>query len=405
MTESYFDGVLKNIDKIKLVMGLSDSEVELLKTPRRVHKANLSVGGKKYPAYRVQYNDARGPTKGGIRFFDDVDEDETKALAFWMSLKCAVVGIPYGGAKGGVKVNPKELNDAEIEELSRGYVRAFADHLGPWKDIPAPDVYTNAQIMAWMLDEFEKIKGYKAPGMITGKPLELGGSLVRDIATAQGGAFVLRDLLKKLNMGSPRVVIQGFGNAGINAARILSEWGYKIIGVSDSRGGTFDAEGLDVDGLIQHKKENKTVVGFGKEIGNSDLLKLECEVLVPAALGGVITAENAGDVKAKVILELANGPVVPAADDVLFSNSVIVIPDILANAGGVTVSYFEWVQNLQGYYWSKEEVMLKLEKVMCKAFEELYGRYESLGKDMRTAAYVLAIERILAAEKLRGNLK
>jgi glutamate dehydrogenase/leucine dehydrogenase len=405
MAENYFDGVLKNIEKIKLVMNLSDQAVEILKTPRRIHKTEIEAGGKKYPAFRVQYNDARGPTKGGIRFHPEVDEDEVKALAFWMSLKCAVVGIPYGGGKGGVSVNPKELSDTEIEELSRNYVRAFVDHLGPLKDIPAPDVYTNTQVMAWMLDEYEKIKGYHAPGMITGKPLELGGSLVRDIATAQGGAFVLRDLIKKLGLSDIKVVIQGFGNAGINIAKILSEWGYKIIAASDSQGGVLNPEGLDVDALIKHKKENKTVIGFAQEISNQDLLALGCDVLVPAALGGVITAENAGNVKAKVILELANGPVIPTADDILFEKGIIVIPDILANAGGVTVSYFEWVQNLHSWYWEGQEIMIKLEKVMAKAFNDLYAKYQELGKDMRTAAYVLAIERILTAEKLRGNLK
>jgi len=405
MTKNYFEGVLKNIEKIKAVMNLNNQEAEILKNPRRVHKAEIKAGDKKYQAYRVQYNDARGPTKGGIRFHPEVNEDEVKALAFWMSLKCAVVGIPYGGGKGGVSVNPKELNVKEIEELSRNYVRAFADYLGPLKDIPAPDVYTNAQVMAWMLDEYEKIKGEHAPGFITGKPLELGGSLVRDIATAQGGAFVLRELVKKRGLSEIKVVVQGFGNAGRNMARILSEWGYKIIAVSDSKGGVFDADGLDVVKLIEHKKEKRTVVGFGSEISNSDLLKLECDVLVPAALGGVITKENAGDVKAKVVLELANGPVVPEADEVLFEKEVVIVPDILANAGGVTVSYFEWVQNLRGYYWEREKVMERLKNVMVKAFDELYDKYESLGKDMRTAAYVLAIERILAAERLRGNLK
>lgn len=404
MTEKYFDGVLKNIEKIKTVMNLTDAEVNLLKTPARIHQAEIQAGGKSYPAYRIQYNDARGPTKGGIRFFDDVDENETKALAFWMSLKCAVVGIPYGGAKGGVKVNPKELSEAELEELSRNYVRAFSDYLGPWKDIPAPDVYTTPQIMAWMLDEFEKIKGHKAPGMITGKPLELGGSLVRDIATAQGGAFVLQGLLEKLQIKDPKIVIQGFGNAGMNAAQILADHGYKIVAVSDSQGAVYQENGFDIPALIKHKQQNKTVVGLGKKITDAELFALDCDVLIPAALGNVITSEIAETIKAKIILELANGPVVPAADEILFEKGIIVVPDILANAGGVTVSYFEWVQNITGNYWEKEEVMSKLHKVMTKAFEELYQKYQELGQDMRTAAYALAIERILKAERLRGHL-
>ncbi len=404
MTENYFDGVLKNIEKIKAVMNLNDQEVELLKTPQRIHQANIQAGGKSYPAYRVQYNDARGPTKGGIRFFNDVDEDETKALAFWMSLKCAVVGIPYGGAKGGVRVNPKELSEAELEELSRNYVKAFSEHLGPWKDIPAPDVYTNAQTMAWMLDEFEKIKKQKAPGMITGKPLELGGSLVRDIATAQGGVFVLQELIKKLDIQDPKIVIQGFGNAGLNAAQILGDLGYKIIAVSDSQGAVYQENGFDISALIKHKQENKTVVGLGKQITNEDLFALECDVLIPAALGSVITPKIAETIKAKIILELANGPIVPEADDLLHQKAIIVIPDILANAGGVTVSYFEWIQNITGHYWEKPEIMSKLKKAMTKAFDELYHKYQELGKDMRTAAYVLAIERILKAERLRGRV-
>ena len=367
MTENYFDGVLKNIEKIKAVMNLNENEVELLKTPKRIHQAEIQAGGKSYPAYRVQYNDARGPTKGGIRFFDDVDENETKALAFWMSLKCAVVGLPYGGAKGGVRVNPKELSEAELEELSRNYIKAFSDHLGPWKDIPAPDVYTTPQIMAWMLDEFEKIKGYKAPGMITGKPLELGGSLVRDIATAQGGAFVLQELINKLQIKNPKIVIQGFGNAGMNAAQILSDHGYNIIAVSDSQGAVYQENGFDIPALIKHKQQNKTVVGLGKKITDAELFALDCDVLIPAALGNVITSEIAETVKAQIILEIANGPVVPSADDILHEKGIIVVPDILANAGGVTVSYFEWVQNLYGYYWEEEEVMKRLEKIMVKA--------------------------------------
>lgn len=400
-----FDDVLKNIEKIKLVMNLNEKEVEILKTPRRVHKAEIEAGGKKYPAYRVQYNDARGPTKGGIRFHPEVDEDEVKALAFWMSLKCAVVGIPYGGGKGGVTVNPKELSSEEMEELSRNFVKAFADHLGPWKDIPAPDVYTNAQVMAWMLDEFEKIKGEHAPAMITGKPLELGGSLVRDIATAQGGAFVLKELISRLGLHDVKVVIQGFGNAGMNMARILNDYGYKIIAASDSKGGVVDEQGLDIQGLIRQKNEKGTVVGFAKEISNEELLSLECDILVPAALGSVITAENADKVKAKVILELANGPVTPEADEILFKKNIAVVPDILANAGGVTVSYFEWVQNINGFHWKEEKIMKKLRELMVKSFDELYMKCKDLACDMRTAAYVLAIERILKAERLRGNLK
>lgn len=409
-----FKNAEKQIDKIAKIMKLSSAEIELLKSPKRVIETKVAIKldsgeEKEYDAFRVQFNDARGPTKGGIRYHPNVNLSEVKALAFWMALKCAVVDIPYGGAKGGIKINPKELSQAEIERLSRGYIQQIHMFIGPNKDIPAPDVYTTPQIMAWMMDEFEKIKQGHYPGVITGKPIEVGGSLGRDYATSQGGAFVLRDLIKELGMKSAdtKVVVQGFGNVGLNMARILDEWGYKIIAVSDSKGGILNNDGLDIKEVIKVKAETRSVTNYkdAKQITNQELLELECDVLVPSALENQITADNAANIKAKIVLELANGPTTPEADEILFEAGIKLVPDILANAGGVTVSYFEWVQNLQNYYWTEEEVIEKLEKIMVRAFKDVYSTSKEYKVDMRKAAQILAIKRILDAERLRGNLK
>ena len=401
-----FTTIIKFLDKIGQVMDLSESELELLKNPARVHQAELEVSEKKYPAYRVQFNDARGPTKGGIRYHPEVNLDEVKALAFWMGIKCAVADVPFGGGKGGVTVNPKELSVSEIEELSRKWVQAFYKEIGPTKDIPAPDVYTTPQIMAWMMDEYEKLTGTKAPGVITGKPLELGGSLIRDIATALGGVYVLVEAAKKIGLGGKRVVVQGFGNAGMNAAKILHGLGYQIIAVSDSKGGIFNKGGLDIPEVIKVKKETKSVVDYlnGEKITNEDLLKLECDILIPSALSNQITKENAETIGTKIILELANGPTTPEADEILHSKDILVLPDILANSGGVTVSYFEWVQNNYGYYWDEETVKSRLKEKMVTAFDQIWEKYSGGEHDFRTQAYVLAIEKILKAEKLRGRV-
>ncbi len=402
-----YELAIKRLEEIGKKGGFSSKEIAILKESKKILDRPLQINGKKYPAYRVQHNDARGPTKGGIRYHPDVTLDEVKALALWMTLKCAVVGIPFGGAKGGVTVNVKELNQKEIEEISRAYVQAMHEDLGPCKDIPAPDVYTNSQIMAWMLDEYEKIKGKHCPGMITGKPIELGGSKGRNFATAMGGAYVLRELLKKkkINPAQIKVAVQGFGNAGSFIAKILNDSDYKIVAVSDSKGGIYDADGLDVKGVIAYKKEKGTVVGFqGTKISNEQLLEIDCEVLVPAALENQISEKNADKIKAKIILELANGPVTPEGDKVLESKGITVLPDVLANAGGVTVSYFEWVQNNTGYYWEEEEVLNKLDRIMIKAFEEIDKLVEDKKLSYRDAAYVLAIKRVLDAEKLRGRI-
>lgn len=408
-----FDNVKKLIDKISKHLSLDESEKELLLTPRRVHEAKLKVkmdSGKvnEYLAYRVQFNDARGPTKGGIRYHPNVSLGEVKALAFWMGIKCAIVNIPYGGGKGGVIVNPKELSRGELERLSRAYARAFADVIGPHIDIPAPDVYTDAQIMAWILDEYEKIHKGHFPAVITGKPLELGGSLGRDNATALGGVYVIDFYAEKKGIVAENttVAIQGFGNAGMHLAKLLDQRGYNVLAVSDSKGGIVSDVRLDIKELIEHKEKTGSVIGFEKTktITSEDLLELDVAILCPAALENQITEKNADKIKAKVIVEFANGPTTPEADAKLFKRGITVIPDTLANAGGVTVSYFEWVQNLSGYYWDHDEVDAKLAKIMKKAFDEVYAIYEKEKVDMRTAAYVLAVKRILAAERLRGNV-
>jgi glutamate dehydrogenase/leucine dehydrogenase len=406
-----FENALTQLNRAATVMKLDPVIHEKLKKPQQVHAVVLSVAmddgsTKTFPAWRSQYNDALGPFKGGIRYHWNVTEDEVKALSFWMTMKCAVVGLPLGGGKGGVIVNPKELSEAELERLSRSYVQALYKHLGPTKDVPAPDVYTNGQIMAWMLDEYEKLVGEHAPGMITGKPLALGGSRGRDKATAQGGVFVLLEAIKKMGMqpSETTVAIQGFGNAGAHMAELLSVQGFKIVAVSDSKGGIKSAEGMDVAALNTHKETTGTVQGFANTeiISNEELLELPVDILVPAALENQITGENASRIKAKMIVELANGPTTPEADEILFKNSITVIPDILANAGGVTVSYFEQVQNASNYYWEDEEVMVKLQKIMVMAFAGVWSTKEKYGVDMRTAAFVAALERVGAAMRLRG---
>ncbi len=406
-----FNNAKSQLSKAGKLIGLKDREMDVLLKIHAIHEKDISVKlrGKdtKLKAYRVQHNNARGPFKGGIRFHPDVNMDEVKALAFWMSMKCAVVNIPFGGGKGGVAIDTKNLSDKDLENVSRAYIQAMADFIGPDKDIPAPDVYTNPKVMAWMLDEYEKIAGKKSPGVITGKPLALGGSKARDYSTAQGGVFVLKQAVDLFDMPpfSTKVAIQGFGNAGMHAAGLMHNIGYKIIAVSDSKGGVYDEKGLRIPQLIEHKTKTGSVKGFGAaEITNEELLELKTHILVPAALENVITEKNAPRIKAKIILELANGPVTPEADEILFKNDVFVIPDILANAGGVAVSYFEWVQNRMGYYWEEDDILEKLGSLMFKAFKDVHSISKAHRTDMRTAAFVLGAQRILEAEKLRGNV-
>lgn len=355
-----------------------------------------------YSGYRVQHNSARGPYKGGIRFHQDTDIEEVKALALWMALKCAVVNIPMGGGKGGVTVNPKELSEGEKERLARGFIRGLADAIGPKKDVPAPDVNTTPQIMEWMADEYGKITGDTSGAVITGKPLEAGGSEGRGTATAQGGFYTFDVLREKLELPeSCNVVIQGFGNAGQFAAKLWSEAGHKIVALSDSRGAIYNVGGLDIEAVMEHKKTKGMLAGFAGsgEITNEELLALECDVLIPAALEDQITKENADAVQAKVIVELANGPTTPEADDVLFGKGIPVVPDILANAGGVTVSTFEWEQNLKGEHWSEEEVFVKLKEIMEREALNIYEKATALNTDMRRAAFIVALERLQEAMK------
>jgi len=372
---------------------------------------------KNFSGYRVQHNNARGPYKGGIRFHPQVDIKEVKALALAMAIKCAVVGIPFGGAKGGVKVDPKELSQGELESLARGYIRGLRDSIGPFQDVPAPDVYTNPQIMAWMMDEYSKIKGYNVPAVITGKPIEVGGSAGRNIATAQGGFYILDELIKKekLNPKKIKVAIQGFGNAGAVMADLLFHAGYNIIGLSDSKTAIIDKTGRGFDNhKVEDIKKFKGLVDICRchtikcncqdheHVANKKFLESGVDILVLAALENQITAENAGRIKAKYILELANGPIAVAADEKLFKKGKMVIPDVLANAGGVTVSYFEWVQNLQNYYWDEKEVFAKLKKIMTQSFNKINFLSEKYRVDLRTGAYLLGAERIVTAMKTRG---
>lgn len=366
--------------------------------PVRMDDGSLRV----FEGYRCRYDDTRGPAKGGIRYHPDVSKDEVQTLAFWMTFKCAVAGLPFGGAKGGVVVNPRELSLAELERLSRAYVRAVGRNIGPETDVPAPDVYTNALVMAWMMDEYSLMAGERSPAVITGKPVALGGSLGRDDATARGGFEQLLELvrIRGWEPAKTTIAIQGFGNAGQHFARLAFEAGYKVIAVSDSRGAILDRKGLNVPEIIALKESKGRVdAGDKGEITNDTLLELECDVLVPAALEGVLTEHNASNVRAKVVIELANGPTDPTADEILFERGVLVVPDILANSGGVTVSYFEWTQNKQGDYWKLETVHERLREIMRREFRAIDALRERKKIPMRTAAYVHALDRLADAHE------
>ena len=402
------------IDKVSKLLNLGQAELDILTIPKRIltfsYPVKLDSGGIRYfTGYRVQFNDARGPTKGGIRFHPEVNLEEIKTLAFLMTLKCAVANLPYGGAKGGVMVEPKRFSEEELEKISRGYIREINGFIGPDMDIPAPDINTDAKIMAWMLDEYEKLKGRHEPGAITGKPIALGGSKARDYSTSIGGAYVLQELVETFDMNPKKtsVAVQGFGNVGMNIARILHEWGYKVVAVSDSKSGIFNKEGLNIKDVINHKQKTGQLSKFknSKNITNEALLELKTDVLVPAALEDQITKKNAKNIKAKLILEMANRPITPEADDILLEKNIFVMPDILANAGGVVVSYFEWVQNSMNFYWSEKEVLDKLKTYMTNAVKELSKVCTDFKCDMRKSLYINAIKKILEAERLRGNLK
>ncbi|MFL5685326.1 MAG: Glu/Leu/Phe/Val family dehydrogenase [Chloroflexota bacterium] len=384
----------------------------VLREPRReftvhfpVHMDDGSV--QVFTGHRVQHNLGRGPAKGGIRYHQDVSLDEVKALAMWMTWKCAVVGIPYGGGKGGVIVDPKKLSQKELEALTRRYFTEIEILVGPEKDIPAPDVNTNAQIMAWMMDTYSMHAGYTVPGVVTGKPVSLGGSEGRNEATARGTVYCIIEAARHLGIELPSatVSVQGFGNAGSIAAKLISEEGATVVAVSDSTGGIHAPGGLDIPKVIAWKQEHGTVQGFpgAEDISNADVLEVECDILIPAALEGQITASNAGNIKAKLVAEAANGPTTPEADEILFKSwKTFMIPDILCNAGGVTVSYFEWVQDLNRDHWSEQVVNEKLKEIMVRAFQEVLAVARREQCDMRTAAYLLAVRRVADAMEMRG---
>ncbi len=407
-----FSIVQEQLDGCAKILKLDDNTHNFLRMPMREIRVSLPVKmddgtTKVFEGFRVQYNNALGPTKGGIRFHPDETIDTVRALAAWMTWKCSLLNLPLGGAKGGVICNPKQMSKGELERLSRVYIDRVWKCIGPEDDVPAPDVYTTPQIMVWMMDEYSKIAQKNQFGVITGKPLILGGSACRDDATARGGLYVLKEAAEEigLNLGSSTVAIQGYGNAGYNAALLAKKiFGSRVVAVSDSRGGIFNKNGLDPEKVQQHKIKTSSVVGFpgATEISNEELLELDVDVLIPSALENVITEENAGSVKAKIVVELANGPTTPEADSILFSKGVHVLPDFLCNAGGVTVSYFEMVQNFYMYYWDKEEVDKRLARKMAEAYHSVLHNSKKYGVNMRQAAYVVAVGRVAEAMKLRG---
>lgn len=412
---SLFKNTLKQIEKAAKIMGLNEEMLSVMSMPEREIEVSLPVrmddgSLKLFKGFRVQHNSACGPYKGGFRYHPQVDKGEVQALSAWMTLKCSVVGIPLGGSKGGVVVDPKVLSEGELERLTRKYVRLIAPNVGPDRDIPAPDVNTNAKMMDWFADEYSKIQGKDMRGVVTGKTLEAGGSKGRNEATAQGGCYVLHEYAMATGMipAKTRVIIQGFGNAGGIAARLLTADGYEIVGTSDSQGGIVCTHGIDPSGLLACKIEKKSVVNCGvhvselhgmdgstcKKVSNGELLETDCDILVLAALENQITAENADKIKAKIILELANGPITPEADEILAKKGVIVIPDILANAGGVTVSYFEMLQNAANKYWEEDEVKSKLKDIMVHAWREVKANADKYKCTLREAAFITALARI-----------
>ena len=419
--ENPFENSMKQLEAAQKVAKIEPQIYQILTNPQRILEVNIPVkmdNGKftLFKGYRVQYSDARGPCKGGIRYHPNVSMDEVKALSSWMTWKCATADLPYGGAKGGVICNPKQMSKGELERLSRGYMRQIARFIGPDVDIPAPDVYTTGEIMMWMVDEYSKIVGHYEPAVITGKPIEHGGSEGRTEATGFGGAYIVREVAKHLNLNpkGSTVAIQGFGNVGSYAAIKLTEMGFKVVALSDSQGGVYAKDGIDAAKILPCKEEaGGTVlscVHLGllankmhyEKITNEQLLELPVDILIPAALENVITEENAGKIHAKAIIELANGPTTPEADKILFKKGVFLVPDILANSGGVTGSYFEWVQNKKNQHWAKEEVLQKVDSMLVKAFYDVLKSSEEHKVDMRTAALVLAMRRVADAVKKRG---
>jgi len=407
-----FEVALKQLDEAAKIIKLDKGLHQVLAHPKRVLTVSLPVkmdNGevRVFTGYRSQHNDARGPYKGGIRYHPQVSVDEVKALSMWMTWKCAVADIPYGGGKGGIICNPKEMSNGELERMTRRYAYAIADIIGPHTDIPAPDVYTGGKEMAWIMDTYSALKGnFVQPEVITGKPIAIGGSLGRNEATGRGLAFTVREAAKKLkiDMKAATVAVQGFGNAGQFSSQLVEEQGATVIAASDSKGGVYSKGGMQIAALRKYKEKTGSVVGFpsAKSISNEELLETDCTILIPAALENQITGKNASKIKAKLIAEAANGPTTPEADDVLFRNKILTIPDILANGGGVTVSYFEWLQNLRREYWTEAEVNERLNKNITKSFLDTYATSERYGVNMRKASTILAINRVVEAIQLRG---
>jgi glutamate dehydrogenase len=394
------------------MLGYANSTYELLKEPLKLLTVRIPVRMddgtvQVFTGYRAQHNDAVGPTKGGIRFHPDVTAEEVSALSLWMTLKCGIFDLPFGGGKGGIVCDPRKMSLPELERLSRGYVRAISQIVGPTKDIPAPDVYTNAQIMAWMLDEYSQMKEHESPGFITGKPLVLGGSRGREKATSLGTAIALRETATQLGLQLPqlRICIQGFGNVGSHLADILHQWGAKVIGISDVNGGIYNETGLDIPDLLERRDSFGSVTNlFPNRLTNEQFLLSACDVLVPAAMENQITVDNADQIQAKIIVEAANGPTSLEASDILHKKGIMVVPDVLANAGGVTVSYFEWVQNNQGFYWTEAYVNEQLEVKMVHAVQEVLSMARSRNISPRLAAYMLGIRKYAEASRFRGWL-
>lgn len=400
--------VISFLEKEYLDKKRFNKAIDLLKKPQRFFSKKLSIkldNGKvkTFHAYRSQFNDARGPYKGGVRYHINVSEDELKALSFWMTVKCAVVGIPYGGSKGGITFDPQTLSQNELKRLTYKYSEFIAPYIGPWVDVPAPDVNTDGQTMAWLLEAYEKKVGHQAPATFTGKPIELGGSQGRLEATGFGGVTVLKEYLKKkgINIKKATLAVQGIGNVGYWFAKIAREEGLKVVAISDSKGGIYNPKGLDIEKIAEEKEKTGKIKS---NITNEELLALGVDVLVPAALENAITGKNADKVRAKVVFEMANGPTTPEADEILAKRKIDVIPDVLTNAGGVTVSYFEWAQNLSGYYWEKGEVLAKERKIMIKSFNDIYKVATEKKVTFRKAAFILAIKRIIDAMMLRGRV-
>lgn len=407
-----FEVALTQLEEASKILNLEKGMLEILSNPKRILTVSIPTrmddgSIKVFTGYRSQHNDARGPHKGGIRYHPDVTLDEVKALSMWMTWKCAIANIPYGGGKGGIICNPKQMSENELERMTRRFAYLIADIIGPYRDIPAPDVYTGGKEMAWIMDTYSALKGnYVQPEVITGKPIAIGGSLGRNEATGRGLAYTVREAAKKMeiDMKQATFVVQGFGNAGQFSSKLVEEQGAKMIAASDSQGSIIKTDGISVDALMKFKRETGSIVGFedAKSITNDELLETECTILIPAALENQITKNNADKIKTQIIAEAANGPTTPEADEILFKKDILVIPDVLANGGGVTVSYFEWLQNLRRDYWTEEEVNKRLDINITKSFYDVYDTHTKYKVDMRKAATLLAVKRVVEAINIRG---